>query len=221
MILYSVAVPIAPVWRSPVGDAREDRLTECLLGEPVRLVHHEEGPDPQIVKSGRIQVVAPWQPSSRHPDGYPGWIDARLLDDDPTSTRIIAAEHSDPVDLARAFLGAPYLWGGLSRIGIDCSGLVHLVHRTLGRVVPRDARDQADVANAVPLGDVLPGDLLFFARPGQPVHHVGIATATGRAPITEMVHASDTDGGVVEGVLDDERLETLVGAGRLAEVAAP
>lgn len=221
MNLRSVSAPIAPLWRSPVGEQRDDRLTECLLGEPVWVVELEDEPPEQQVTSGRVQVVAPWQPSSRSPDGYPGWLDARLLGTDPTTTRMIPAERSDPVTLARAFYGAPYLWGGLSRIGIDCSGLVHLVHRTLGVVVPRDAHDQADAATVVRLDDVLPGDLLFFARPGRPVHHVGIATATGAAPVLEMVHASETDGGVVEGALDDERLTTLVGAGRFGDVAVP
>lgn len=221
MILRSINAPIAPLWRSPVGEARDDRLTECLLGEPVWVVEHPDAPGEVRGESGRVQVVAPWQPSSLAADGYPGWVDARLLGDEPTSTRVIAAEQSDPVTLARAFAGAPYVWGGLSRIGIDCSGLVHLVHRTLGRVVARDANDQADAAAAVPLEEVLPGDLLFFARPGRPVHHVGIATATGSAPVTEMVHASDTDGGVVEGALDDDRLATLVGAGRFGDVAVP
>ena len=101
--------------------------------------------------------------------------------------------------------------GGLSPDGIDCSGLVHLVHRALGRVVPRDARDQAAAMTAVGLDDVRRGDLYFFARPDRSVHHVGFVVEPGL-----MLHASDRDGGVVEGPLDAGRSETLVSAGRIA-----
>ena len=54
---------------------------------------------------------------------------------------------------------------------------MHLAWRRFGVTLPRDAPDQAAATTDVPLGEERPGDLYFFARPGKPIHHVGIVTA--------------------------------------------
>jgi gamma-D-glutamyl-L-lysine dipeptidyl-peptidase len=205
-----VAIEVAPVWRATTGSARDDRVTEALLGEPLVVTGAE--------RDGRAQVVAPWQPSSLDERGYPGWVDVGQLgpeaEEQPglhVPDQTFPAGVDDPVGLARALLGTPYVWGGLSGRGIDCSGLVHLVHRALGVVVPRDARDQAAALPAVPIDGVGPGDLYFFARPGQPVHHVALVVEPG-----VMLHASDRDGGVVEAPLGvSGRSPHLVSAARI------
>lgn len=84
---------------------------------------------------------------------------------------------------ARRFSGLPYLWGGRSGYGVDCSGLAHLAHRCAGVVVPRDADDQAAAGTPVPLAPAAgagPGDLVFFARPGEEPHHVALCAGEGR-----------------------------------------
>ena len=126
-----------------------------------------------------------------------------------------------PLDLlghACQFVGLRYLWGGTSSWGLDCSGLVHLTYRAHGIVVPRDASDQADEADPVPLHQVQPGDLYFFARPGELVYHVGFATSPLAADGTRtMLHAPESGEFIEDAPLAPHRAETLVSAGRIRD----
>ncbi len=83
------------------------------------------------------------------------------------------------VALAASYTGVAYLWGGTDPDeGLDCSGLVQLVYRTLGVDLPRTSREQSRVGERVAsLAQARPGDLVFF---GSPVHHVGIYAGAGR-----------------------------------------
>jgi gamma-D-glutamyl-L-lysine dipeptidyl-peptidase len=91
------------------------------------------------------------------------------------------------------FPGTSYVWGGVTPWGADCSGLVQCVYALHGRMLPRDAWQQAELGMPVS-GDfdaLLPGDLLFFSdRPDKRVTHVGIALGGG-----QMVHLALGRGG--------------------------
>lgn len=87
---------------------------------------------------------------------------------------------------ASLYMGTPYLWGGLSSKGMDCSGLVRMAYMAQGRILPRDARDQILEGEAVDMDALEPGDLIFFgnAKTGR-VTHVAIYRGEG-----EYVHSS-------------------------------
>jgi cell wall-associated NlpC family hydrolase len=152
---------LAPLRVAP--DESAELVTELLPGEPIEVVASE---------GEWVRVITAY--------AYPGWTLARALED---GEGLIAADaEGPPLEIARGYLGAPYLWGGMTEAGIDCSGLVHMAHRRMGRLIPRDARDQATAALRV--DEPAPGDLVAY---GDPVDHVAfwlgdgaILHATGR-----------------------------------------
>jgi gamma-D-glutamyl-L-lysine dipeptidyl-peptidase len=80
------------------------------------------------------------------------------------------------------FMNLPYLWGGMSSYGYDCSGFSYTMCKANGYVIPRDAHDQAKAGISVNVLDIKPGDLLFFAyEEGKgEIHHVGIYYGDGK-----------------------------------------
>ncbi|MGB8813940.1 MAG: NlpC/P60 family protein [Paracoccaceae bacterium] len=94
--------------------------------------------------------------------------------------RAIGNWFSDPVEVAEKFLGTPYLWGGNSRAGIDCSGLAQASLLACGLACPGDSDLQQAVGQAIPDGAALQrGDLIFWKG------HVAIARNA-----TDMIHAT-------------------------------
>ncbi len=108
---------------------------------------------------------------------------------------------------ALRFLGVPYVFGGTTAAGFDCSGFVQHVFATLGVDLPRTADAQYDVGKPA-VGGPRPGDLVFFDTYGG-VSHVGIYLGRG-----EFVHASSSHGVMVSHLSDSYWAARYVGAKR-------
>lgn len=90
------------------------------------------------------------------------------------------------LETAKQYLNAPYLWGGKSVLGIDCSGLVQVVYSIGGYMLPRDASQQVVQGELVDfLSESMPGDLAFFGSEEGDITHVGILIDNA-----SIIHAS-------------------------------
>ena len=108
---------------------------------------------------------------------------------EPVSGTMTIPEGFSPtlmLDFAQKMLGAPYLWGGRSVFGIDCSGFVQLCAHAAGKQLPRDASQQIQEGELVYfLPEIQPGDLAFFGNEEGKIVHVGMMLDTER-----IIHAS-------------------------------
>lgn len=111
---------------------------------------------------------------------------------------------TDAWEYAMSFLNTPYLWGGKSIFGIDCSGFVQNVFRQLDFNLPRDAYQQAELGNLVTFEERQPLDLAFFKNANGKIHHVGLV-----GPDQQILHASG-----------QVRLDQLTAEGIFNEAAA-
>ena len=142
-------------------------------------------------------VASGWRPVTLA-DGTTGYIAADTLGALPCCP--VDNASSVAAALAREYLGTPYLWGGSSAFGFDCSGLVQLLYARAGVTLRRDADIQrSDVRfTKVPFQALEPGDLVFFGRPDK-IRHVGIQLGAGK-----WAHAAGGAGVIVSGWTEDD-----------------
>ena len=159
---------------------------------------------PQQQHEGWLQVRLPGQTLA--------WIRAGDVETDPKPLSI-----PESIELAKRFLGLPYLWGGRSSFGFDCSGFTQMLVRARGIIMPRDADLQAawSGVTAVERADLQPGDLLFFGSSVKDITHTGMYIGNG-----QFIHDTTHEHPVIQiSKLDDEPWTKLLVACR--RVKAP
>jgi hypothetical protein len=163
---------LAPLRAEPREDA--EQVTQALPGEPL---------DVEEERYGWVRVRTAYD--------YPGWVRADSLGPDEGGGWL-EVHDGDPVEEARAYLGAPYEWGGMTERGIDCSGLVHMAYRRLGRLVPRDADQQEEAGTPVEPDELRRGDLVCYGD------HIAFWLGGGL-----ILHATGRDG--LNAVVEEEQ----------------
>lgn len=162
-------------WEHPRADAAV--VSDLLAGNILRFAGIRGDFVEVLYPDGRQAFVA-----MAAMQDYPSWLESR----EPVAENILAEAHR--------FMGRPYLWGGTSGKGVDCSGFTKMVFFLNGVLLPRDASQQVhtgvEVTSDTTLAGVEPGDLLFFGQRATPekkerITHVALYLGDGK-----VIHAS-------------------------------
>jgi len=150
----------------------------------------------------------------RLPGQTNGWIQSG---DVATDVKPLSIPES--IELAKRFLGFPYLWGGRSSFGYDCSGFTQMLVRSRGIEMPRDADLQAAWNGVIPVDrtDLQAGDLLFFGSSAKDITHTGMYIGDG-----QFIHDTTNGHPVVQiSRLDDQPWTRLLVACRRVKLPQP
>ncbi len=213
-----------PGW-IPLVQLKEMQSTSAIGYVKVRVARaqlfHEDGTPSLVVP---MNTVLPYIDSSQEfilvntPDGH-ALISISDVEKASTPYQFIKKNASYAVDKGLDFLDTPYLWGGMTPYGFDCSGFTFQMLKAGGHLIARDASDQAKGGIVIDIGDSTnwqKGDLLFFAKSNEgtaEITHVGFYCGNGI-----LLHSPSTGKSVELVMLEDSRLKEELCAVRRYEV---
>jgi len=153
-------------------------LTDRFI--PVSLLRHEDTNRRMLSFGTKVPVI------DENPQfitiALPGDITGKIVSHKPC----LENSRSNIIVLAESLLGTPYIWGGKSAFGFDCSGFVQLILSTIGIPIARDTRMQVKTTwlSEISVVDSKPGDLLYFSENGK-INHVAFSLGGGK-----IIHCS-------------------------------
>jgi len=172
MKYVTCSVAVAPLRNEPRHQS--EMISQLLMSEAAEVLEKEK----QFTKVRCVE------------DEYEGWVannQVNFTDQLTASDQLNFSFEADTVrETAFAYLDVPYIWGGKSKFGIDCSGFCQQVYKAFGIRLPRDAYQQAALGEVVGfLQEVQCGDLAFFDNEEGKITHVGMMLSS-----QEIIHAS-------------------------------
>ncbi len=199
--------------RAPKSVARSWKLAEVKEAAAILAERSRDSAVRYRCKAGEVLMVSAvednWCAVALE-GGKHGWIARPALKFLGLTAVEVARGEGDAgiVEDAMKFLWVPYVRGGNSTAGTDCSGLVQSVFRKHGVKLPRTAKEQFSVGAPLFRGELRPGDRVFFSGSDGQVNHVGIYVGNGK-----FIHASGRHGRVVISKLSEYE-DTYAGARR-------
>lgn len=163
--------------------------------EMVRLKKTGSRPATRPVVKSKVKTTSPGSGSG---SGSGSSTTTKVVTKRPTRVGSATGTLATVIESARSYQGTPYLFGGTTRLGLDCSALLQLSFAEAGVTIPRSSNEQAVWGEPVKETELRPGDFLFFgASPGsRTITHVGMVTVADAEGV-DFIHAS-TSLGVVE-----------------------